>query len=103
MDTDRLAACRSSNPLRFHPYPSTKPSARERAQSSHEEEDVEDTPTNVGSPKEVNTDDEPFNLEAAIYGTSADDAAWPRRRRSISTLVIDLALMFTRKLLIQGT
>ncbi|KIJ18688.1 hypothetical protein PAXINDRAFT_97443 [Paxillus involutus ATCC 200175] len=93
MDSGRLPACRSSYLLRFHPYPRVKPSAREMIMAASQENEAQPAPTQVSTPhySECNAS---FSLNQAIHGNSAHDEVHSRHRRlSISSLVIDLALL----------
>jgi len=96
MDPGRLPAYRSSYLLRFHPYPRVKPSTRERVVASTWSDEqyystlLVDT---LHSETEV-----PFTLNQAVHGTNIDDEIQLRQQRlSMSSLVVDLALMFTKK------
>jgi len=96
MDPGRLPAYRSSYLLRFHPYPRVKPSTRERVVASTCGDEqyystlLADT---LHSETEI-----PFTLNQAVHGTDVDDKIQlPQRRLSISSLVVELALIFAKK------
>jgi len=96
MDTSRLPSYRSSYLLRFHPYPRMKLSTREMILAA-----IDETPQDVVTGADVGlspTDTEYLEpatiLHEAIHSGSSDSV--PRliqRRLSLSTLVVDLALM----------
>ncbi|KAI9463005.1 hypothetical protein HD554DRAFT_1046384 [Boletus coccyginus] len=94
MDPGRLPAYRSSYLLRFHPYPRTKLSARERvAVSAWEPESPE--------PPQINSvhreSDIPFTPDQAIRGTEVhNEIQLCQRRLSVSSLV-DLVLLCMKK------
>ncbi|KIJ07864.1 hypothetical protein PAXINDRAFT_173229 [Paxillus involutus ATCC 200175] len=100
MDTSRLPSYRSSYLLRFHPYPRVKLSARERILIANAEsyEDV------------VAGEDDRFFFVATEYhepATVLHQAIFPdsehytppcrQHRLSLSTMVVDLALMVIKR------
>ncbi|KAF8552668.1 hypothetical protein OG21DRAFT_1511153 [Imleria badia] len=97
MDTGRLPAYRSSYLLRFHPYPRVKPSTRERivaeARQYESYELLQINSLHLES-------DISFTLNQAIHGTGVHHKL-RQRRLSVSSLVVDLALVFTKKLSLQ--
>lgn len=105
MDCGRLPSYRSSYLLRFHPYARVKPSARERVMAvqytddgsllSDEERLITSSQSAVWDSLQVPADAIAQNLNDAINDTTAVDE--PLRRLSISTLVVELALLMGRK------
>ncbi|KAF8841731.1 hypothetical protein BDN67DRAFT_1010395 [Paxillus ammoniavirescens] len=100
MDTSRLPSYRSSYLLRFHPYPRVKLSARERILLANAEsyQDVvagEDDGLFFVAAEHH----EPATvLHKAIFPDSEDYTPLCRQRRpSLSTIVVDLALMVTKR------
>jgi len=100
MDTSRLPSYRSSYLLRFHPYPRVKLSVRERilianAESYEEVVAGEDdrsffVATECHEPATV--------LHKVIFPDSEEyTPACKQRRLSLSTMVVDLALMVTKR------
>ncbi|KAH7888673.1 hypothetical protein F5I97DRAFT_733447 [Phlebopus sp. FC_14] len=103
MDSGKLPCYRSSYLLRFHPYPRTRLSARERvlaARGEFEEVMVSSSITLGPVPPVHGAEDEPIaNLDQAIHITEGNGVMQPRERRlSLSDLVVDLALMIVKKL-----
>ncbi|KAF8556386.1 hypothetical protein OG21DRAFT_1506660 [Imleria badia] len=94
MDTGRLPAYRSSYLLRFHPYPRVKPSTRERIAAAAREDEFYDPLQNDSLYLES---DISFTLDQAIHGTDVHHQL-RQRRLSVSSLVVDLALVLTKKL-----
>ncbi|KAF8550692.1 hypothetical protein OG21DRAFT_1513719 [Imleria badia] len=93
MDTGRLPAYHSSYLLRFHPYQRVKPSTRERIAKARQYEPVQINSLHLES-------DISFTLNQAIHGTGIHHQL-RQRRLSVSSLVVDLALVFTKKLSLQ--
>ncbi|KAI6115153.1 hypothetical protein EDD16DRAFT_1892796 [Pisolithus croceorrhizus] len=105
MDSGKLPNYRSSYLFRFHPYARVKPSARELVMAALYPDDDDDGPV---------PDKQPFILShgtvvpnsnpSSIIVQSLDNAVnvthsvnAPRRKLSMSTLVVDLALLMCRK------
>ncbi|KAH7927586.1 hypothetical protein BV22DRAFT_1127279 [Leucogyrophana mollusca] len=104
----RLPSYRSSYLLRYHPYPRYAPSQREQLMQTIDERydtDQENTAyesnvTGILWPAIQERDEETANLEAALHAVESTEGEHrPLRRRSISTLIIDLALLLVQKLL----
>ncbi|KAG1754766.1 uncharacterized protein EDB91DRAFT_1242012 [Suillus paluster] len=108
----RLPSYRTSYLLRFHPYPRVKLSQREMMQTIDDrlssEYDVVEDDDNAGPailifldlPEEQHPN--AVNLQEAIK--DAEVGAQPRvRRLSLTTLIIDLAILVVRKLPLKTT
>ncbi|KAF9227331.1 hypothetical protein BS17DRAFT_775298 [Gyrodon lividus] len=101
MDSGRLPAYRSSYLLRFHPYPRVEPSIRERIMASSQESIEQPASIDVSTPHhaEYNVS---FTLNQALNDSDFHHEVQSRQRRlSMSTLVIDLALLLAKKLSIK--
>jgi hypothetical protein len=95
MDTARLPAYRSSYLLRFHPYPRVKPSVRERILASSREDDPYESLQMSSLYLESDTS---FTLNEVIHGTVVRDPVASATFERVSSLVVDLALLLTKKL-----
>ncbi|KAG0707584.1 hypothetical protein DFH29DRAFT_871579 [Suillus ampliporus] len=104
----RLPSYRSSYLLRFHPYPRVKLSQREMMQTIDDrlsEDDVVEDDDSAGPavlifpdfPEERDPLINAVNLQEAIEVAEAD-AQLHVRRLSLTTLIIDLAVLLARKL-----
>ncbi|KAF8136942.1 hypothetical protein EV363DRAFT_1209269, partial [Boletus edulis] len=93
MDTGRLPAYRSSYLLRFHPYPRVKPSTRERIMAATFGDESY-------TPQQVIETDISSTLNQAIHATEVHTHLHPRRL-SVSSPVVDLALLFTKRMVLQ--
>ncbi|KAH7915064.1 hypothetical protein BJ138DRAFT_223674 [Hygrophoropsis aurantiaca] len=101
----RLPSYRSSHMRRYHPYPRYALSQHERLMQT-EEDESQNGYERIVDVLEVNRtlwtglrahDEETLNLEEALRILDDVDQL-PRRRRSLSTLIIDLALFVMRKI-----
>ncbi|KAI6141361.1 hypothetical protein EDD17DRAFT_1666429 [Pisolithus thermaeus] len=106
MDSGKLPNYRSSYLFRFHPYARVKPSARELVMAAlYPDDDDDDGPVSDEQPfipsyGTVVPDSNPSSiiaqsLDSAVNVTHSVNA--PRRKLSMSTLVVDLALLMCRK------
>ncbi|KAI6104247.1 hypothetical protein F5141DRAFT_1216774 [Pisolithus sp. B1] len=103
MDSGKLPNYKSSYLFRFHPYARVKPSARERVMAALYTDDgdlLSDEPCFIPSYAAVAPE---FN-SSSVIAQNLDDAVnvmhpvnAPRRRLSVSTVVVDLALLMCRK------
>ncbi|KAI6006342.1 hypothetical protein F5J12DRAFT_893079 [Pisolithus orientalis] len=104
MDSGKLPNYRSSYLFRFHPYARVKPSARERVMAALYTSDddglIPDEQCFIPSYLTAVSDSNPCsiiaqNLDDAVNAAPTADA--PRRKLSMSTLVVDLAILMCRK------
>ncbi|KAI6104241.1 hypothetical protein F5141DRAFT_1216771 [Pisolithus sp. B1] len=103
MDSGKLPNYKSSYLFRFHPYARVKPSARERVMAALYTDDgdlLSDEQCFIPSYATVAPE---FN-SSNVIAQNLDDAVnvmhpvnAPRRRLSMSTVVVDLALLMCRK------
>ncbi|KAI5982775.1 hypothetical protein EDD15DRAFT_2377197 [Pisolithus albus] len=103
MDSGKLPNYRSSYMFRFHPYARVKPSARELVMASlypsDDDDDglVSDEQPFFPSYGTVIHDSNPSNIIAQSFIDVTHSVKAPRRRLSMSTLAVDLALLMCRK------
>ncbi|KAI6142884.1 hypothetical protein BKA82DRAFT_4360720 [Pisolithus tinctorius] len=104
MDSGKLPNYKSSYLFRFHPYARVKPSARERVMAvlytSDDNDFFSEDQRFIPSYRTAVSDPNPStviapNLDDVVNLTGSVDA--PRRKLSMSTLVVDLALLMCRK------
>ncbi|KIK21399.1 hypothetical protein PISMIDRAFT_681324, partial [Pisolithus microcarpus 441] len=101
MDSGKLPNYRSSYLFRFHPYARVKPSARELVMASLYPSDddgfVSDERPFLPSYGTVVPDSNPPNVIAQSFVDVTHSVKAPRRKLSMSTLAVDLALLMCRK------
>ncbi|KAH7920070.1 hypothetical protein BV22DRAFT_1040306 [Leucogyrophana mollusca] len=99
---------RPSHRVRYHPYPRYAFSQRERLMQTIDEQNDADQGKTVHAsgaaegllPVIQELDEETANLEQALPPVeSTEGERIPTRHRSISTVIVDLALSFMRRLL----
>ncbi|KAI6132308.1 hypothetical protein EDD16DRAFT_1699729 [Pisolithus croceorrhizus] len=97
MDSGKLPNYRSSYLLRFHPYARVKPSARELVMVALYDSDEQDFVLSYQTvvPGANSSSGVAQNLRDAVNVTYSVDAL--QRKLSMSTLVVDLALLMCRK------
>ncbi|KAL4067980.1 hypothetical protein J3A83DRAFT_4374317 [Scleroderma citrinum] len=102
MDPGRLSNYRSSYLLRFHPYPRVRPSARERVMVALGAVDKDTVSSHdwisIPSFRSADADSDlagaiTQSLNSVIHSIQSLDAPRPQRRLSLSSLVVDLALL----------
>ncbi|KAI6021855.1 hypothetical protein PISMIDRAFT_539113 [Pisolithus microcarpus 441] len=104
MDSGKLPNYRSSYLFRFHPYARVKPSARELVMASLYPSDDDDDDCFVSDEQPffpsygtVVPDSNPSNIIAQSSVDVTHSVKAPRRKLSMSTLAVDLALLMCRK------